>query len=61
MKQKLHPALGVLAGIVVLLVVGLICMKLFGGQAPADAKTVVGPDRNDPKFQPDSKLSGGGG
>jgi hypothetical protein len=62
MKQKVHPILAVVLGLLVLLGVGWVSMRIFG-PAP-EQQVMVKPDNpDDPRFKMDPKLAeklGGG-
>lgn len=61
MRQKIHPAVAVVIAIAVIAVIGLVSTKFIGVGEPAKPIVVPAPDRNDPHFKADPKLSGGGG
>ncbi|MBB6051972.1 hypothetical protein [Armatimonas rosea] len=62
MKEKVSPLMLVVAGVVVVAIIGLLIWK-FSGSSPGDAPPViVKPDNpNDPKYKPDPRLGLGGG
>jgi ABC-type cobalt transport system substrate-binding protein len=60
MKKDINPVVAVLIAVIVLVGVGLISLKLFGGSGGSGKQTVVKIDNpNDPKFRPDPRLAGG--
>ena len=61
MNQKVNPIVAVVIAVVVLVGVGYLSLKFFGGGAGETAPTIaVIPDKNDKKFQADPNLGGGG-
>ena len=62
MKEKVSPLMLVIAGGVVVAIIGLLVWK-FSGSTPGEAAPViVKPENpNDPKYKPDPRLGLGGG
>ena len=62
MKQKINPVVAVVIAVVVLIGLGLTGMKVMSSAGSEEAKpmSVKVTNPNDPKYQRDPKLAGGG-
>jgi hypothetical protein len=62
MNRKVNPITAVIIGIAVVLVVGLLTSRLFGGASSGGQQIVLPkPNMSDPHYQPDPRLAGGSG
>ena len=61
LKKNVHPVVAVLIAVAVLVVVGLLSMRLFGGDGGEGKQIrVSAPNPDDPKFKQDPRLGGSG-